>query len=111
MMKLTTRYGIMRQAVAAGLPVAFGTDAGVIPHGDNAREFDELAAIGLDPAAALRAATVSAAAAVGMPREIGVLAPGRLADIVGVAANPLQDLKTLQRMTFVMKDGKPVKLN
>jgi len=101
----------MRQAVAAGLPVAFGTDAGVIPHGDNAREFDELAAIGLDPAAALRAATVSAAAAVGMPREIGVLAPGRLADIVGVAANPLQDLKTLQRMTFVMKDGKPVKLN
>ena len=101
----------MRQAVAAGLPVAFGTDAGVIPHGDNAREFDELAAIGLDPAAALRAATVSAAAAVGMPKEIGVLAPGRLADIVGVAANPLQDLKTLQRMTFVMKDGKPVKLS
>jgi imidazolonepropionase-like amidohydrolase len=101
----------MRRAVEAGLPIAFGTDAGVIPHGENAREFEQLAAIGLDPAAALRAATVSAAAAVGMTREIGVLAPGRLADIVGVASNPLEDLKSLPRVTFVMKDGKAVKLN
>ncbi len=101
----------MRRAVEAGLRIAFGTDAGVIPHGENAREFEQLAAIGLDPAASLRAATVSAAAAVGMAREIGVLAPGRLADIVGVASNPLEDLKSLQRVTFVMKDGKAVKLN
>jgi imidazolonepropionase-like amidohydrolase len=96
----------MRRAVAAGLLVAFGTDAGVIAHGANAREFEHLAGIGLDPLAALRAATLSAARAVGMPGDIGALAPGRLADIIGVDGNPLQDLRTLQRVTFVMKEGK-----
>ena len=99
----------MQAAVAAGLPVAFGTDAGVIPHGANAREFEYLAAIGLDPASALRAATVSGARAVGMPTDIGVLAPGRLADVIGVEGNPLEDLRTLQRVTFVMKGGKVVR--
>jgi imidazolonepropionase-like amidohydrolase len=99
----------MQAAVAAGLPVAFGTDAGVIPHGANAREFEYLAAIGLDPASALRAATVSGARAVGMPTELGVLAPGRLADVIGVEGNPLEDLRSLQRVTFVMKGGKVVR--
>lgn len=99
----------MQAAVAAGLPVAFGTDAGVIPHGANAREFEYLAAIGLDPASALRAATVSGARAVGMPTELGVLAPGRLADVIGVEGNPLEDLRTLQRVTFVMKGGRVVR--
>ncbi len=99
----------MQGAVAAGLPVAFGTDAGVIPHGANAREFEYLAAIGLDPASALRAATVSAARAVGMPTELGALAAGRLADVIGVEGNPLEDLRTLQQVTFVMKGGKVVR--
>jgi imidazolonepropionase-like amidohydrolase len=85
----------MRRAVAAGLPVALGTDAGVIPHGTNARELEELASIGLDAPSALRAATLSAAQAVGMPGDIGALAPGRLADVIGVNGNPLQDLRTL----------------
>jgi imidazolonepropionase-like amidohydrolase len=98
----------MRAAVAAGLPVAFGTDAGVIPHGANAREFEYLTAIGLDAAAALRAATISAARAVGMPNDIGVLSPGRFADVIGVEADPLQDLRTLQHPTFVMKAGKVI---
>jgi imidazolonepropionase-like amidohydrolase len=95
----------MRDGVAAGLPVAFGTDAGVIPHGENAREFEQLAAIGLDSAAALRAATMSAAHAVGLPRDIGLLSPGRLADVIGVEGDPLKDLRNLQRVTFVMKQG------
>ena len=99
----------MRGAVTAGLPVAFGTDAGVIPHGANAREFEHLAAIGLDPLAALRAATLSGAHAVGMPDAIGALSQGRFADVIGVDGNPLQDLRTLQQVTFVMKDGKVVR--
>jgi imidazolonepropionase-like amidohydrolase len=99
----------MRDAVAWGLPVAFGTDAGVIPHGANAREFEELASIGLDAASALRAATVDAARAVGMPDTIGVLAPGRLADVIGVEGHPLDDRQSLQRVTFVMKEGQVFK--
>jgi imidazolonepropionase-like amidohydrolase len=99
----------MRTAVSGGLPIAFGTDAGVIPHGDNAREFEQLSSIGLDAPAALRAATVFAARAVGMEGDVGVLAAGRLADVVGVEGNPLEDLRVLQRMSFVMKAGKVVK--
>jgi imidazolonepropionase-like amidohydrolase len=95
----------MRDGVAAGLPVAFGTDAGVIPHGENAREFEQLAAIGLDSVAALRSATVSAARAVGLARDIGLLTAGRFADVIGVDGDPLTDLRTLQRVTFVMKQG------
>lgn len=108
---LSALHARMRQAVAAGLPVAFGTDAGVIPHGANAGEFEHLASIGLDAAAAIRSATLSAAGAVGMAGDIGVLAKGRVADVIGVAANPLQDLRTLQHVTFVMKEGKVVKNN
>ena len=99
----------MRRAVSAGLPIAFGTDAGVIAHGDNAREFEHFASIGVDPAAAIRAATVSGARAVGMPDDIGLLSSGRLADVIGVAGNPLLDLRALQKVSFVMKDGKVFK--
>ncbi len=99
----------MRRAVSAGLPIAFGTDAGVIPHGANAREFEHLTAIGVDAASAIRAATVSAARAVGMPDDIGLLAQGRLADVIGVAGNPLDDLRTLQQVRFLMKDGQVFK--
>jgi imidazolonepropionase-like amidohydrolase len=106
---LSTLHEHMRKAVTAGLPIAFGTDAGVIPHGANAREFEPLASIGLGARASLRAATLSAARAVGMPRDIGVLAPGRLADLIGVDGNPLEDLKALQRVRFVMKEGKVFK--
>jgi imidazolonepropionase-like amidohydrolase len=96
----------MRRAVTAGLPIAFGTDAGVIPHGANAREFEHLASIGLDAPSAVRAATVAAARAVGMPADIGLLSTGRLADVIGVEGDPLGDLRELQRVRFVMKDGK-----
>jgi imidazolonepropionase-like amidohydrolase len=99
----------LREAVKAGLPVAFGTDAGVIPHGANAREFEQLEAIGLDSRAAIRAATVGAAAAVGLSRDAGVLAPGRFADIIGVDGNPLEDLRLLQKVQFVMKEGRIIK--
>jgi imidazolonepropionase-like amidohydrolase len=95
----------MRRAVAAGLPVAFGTDAGVIPHGANARECEYLVSIGVDTPSALRTATLWGARAVGMPDDIGALSRGRLADVIGVEGNPLQDLRTLQHVSFVMKQG------
>jgi imidazolonepropionase-like amidohydrolase len=99
----------MGQAFAGGLPVAFGTDAGVIPHGENAKEFEHLASIGLDAGEAIRAATVSAARAVGRQKDLGVLAAGRIADVIGVGGNPLMDVRVLEDVRFVMKDGKVVR--
>jgi imidazolonepropionase-like amidohydrolase len=95
-------------AVRDGLPIAFGTDAGVIRHGQNAKEFVELAALGLTPRDAIRAATVEAAKAVGLGGQTGVLKGGALADIIAVEGNPLNDLTVLQKVTFVMKAGRPI---
>jgi imidazolonepropionase-like amidohydrolase len=93
-------------ATREGLPFAFGTDAGVVPHGANAREFERLTAIGLTPADAIRAATVYAAEAVGLQKKAGNLAAGAFADLIAVDGNPLTDVTALQRVKFVMKDGR-----
>jgi imidazolonepropionase-like amidohydrolase len=93
-------------ATRAGLPLAFGTDAGVIPHGSNAREFDALATAGLNAADLIRAATVSAAKAVGMAGQVGTLAPAAFADVIAVAGNPLEDRSALGLVSFVMKGGR-----
>jgi imidazolonepropionase-like amidohydrolase len=92
-------------AFREGLPIAFGTDAGVIHHGQNAKEFFELVGMGLKP---IGAATVEAAKAVGLPGQIGVLKAGAFADIIAVEGNPLNDLSTLQKVTFVMKAGQVI---
>ena len=97
-------------AFREGLPIAFGTDAGVIRHGQNAKEFFELVGMGLKPIEAIRTATVEAAKAVGLPDQIGVLKGGALADIIAVEGNPLNDLSALQKVKFVMKAGQPVDL-
>jgi imidazolonepropionase-like amidohydrolase len=97
-------------AFREGLPIAFGTDAGVIRHGQNAKEFSEFAGMGLKPIEAIRTATVEAAKAVGLPGEIGVLKSGALADIIAVEGNPLDDLTALQKVKFVMKAGQPIDL-
>jgi imidazolonepropionase-like amidohydrolase len=99
----------MRSAVAGGLPIAFGTDAGVIPHGDNAKEFKRLVAIGLSNAEALRAATLNAGRAVGLADRVGALKPGMFADIVAMPGNPLENVEALERITFVMKSGRVVR--
>jgi imidazolonepropionase-like amidohydrolase len=99
----------LRGAASLGLPLAFGTDAGVIPHGTNAAEFDELVSIGLSPAESLRAATTHAARAVGLEGRVGTLQPGAFADVIGVEGNPLEDLTALRRVRFVMKAGRIVK--
>jgi imidazolonepropionase-like amidohydrolase len=98
-------------AVRDGLPIAFGTDAGVIKHGENAKEFAELAALGLKPLDAIRSATVDAAKAVGLEGQIGTLKTGAFADIIAVDGNPLSDLSALEKVKFVMKAGRPVDRN
>ena len=100
----------LTDALRDGLPIVFGTDAGVISHGENAKEFPELAAIGLTPLEAIRVATLGSAAAVGMAGEIGVLKTGALADIIAVEGNPLVDLTALQKVKFVMRGGQVIAL-
>jgi imidazolonepropionase-like amidohydrolase len=95
----------MRSAVGLGLPVAFGTDAGVIPHGRNAEEFAYLTRIGLTPIAAIRSATQEAAQVIGLGDRIGSLTAGKLADLIAVDGNPLDDLTSLKRVVFVMRNG------
>ncbi|HVS01467.1 MAG TPA: amidohydrolase family protein [Thermoanaerobaculia bacterium] len=98
----------LRRAIAAGVPIAFGTDAAVYPHGDNAREFAVLVQQGMTPLAVIRSATVDAADLLGVD-DRGVIAPGKLADLVAVPGDPLQDVTVLERVDFVMKGGEVVK--
>ena len=94
----------LEQAIRAGVKVAFGTDAAVIPHGQNAKEFGALVARGMSPIDALRAATVNAADLLGVS-DRGNIAPGLLADVVAVRGNPLDDIRVLEDVRFVMKGG------
>ncbi|MGH7482443.1 MAG: metal-dependent hydrolase family protein, partial [Longimicrobiales bacterium] len=94
----------LRRAIAAGVPIAFGTDAAVYPHGDNAREFAVYVRLGMSPVDAIRTATVEAAALLGVD-DRGVVAEGRLADLIAVPGNPFQDVRTLENVRFVMKGG------
>jgi imidazolonepropionase-like amidohydrolase len=95
----------VRRAIAAGVPIAFGTDAAVYPHGDNAKELAALVDRGMTPLEALRAATVNAADLLGTD-DRGVLEPGHLADLIAVPGNPLEDVTVVERVDFVMQGGK-----
>jgi imidazolonepropionase-like amidohydrolase len=97
----------LRRAVAAGVPIAFGTDAAVFPHGENAGEFAALVDRGMDPLAAIRTATLNGADLLGVD-DRGVIAPGRLADLIAVPGNPLEDVRVLEDVRFVMLGGKTV---
>lgn len=93
------------RAVKAGVKVAFGTDAGVYPHGDNGKQFFYMVKYGLTPAHAIRAATSDAADLIGRKSDLGRVAPGYYADIVAVSADPLADVTALEKIGFVMKGG------
>lgn len=97
-----------RKAFRAGLKLAFGSDAGVFPHGDNAKEFAVLVERGLTPLEAIRAATTYAADLLGLA-DRGVIAPGTAADLIAVSGNPLDDIRVLERVAFVMQGGRVVK--
>jgi len=100
--------GSVRAAIAAGIPIAFGTDAGTFPHGHNAREFKELVELGMTSIDAIRAATLSAADLLDVD-DRGVIEPGRLADLIAVRGNPLEDVTVLEDVPFVMIGGRVVK--
>jgi imidazolonepropionase-like amidohydrolase len=91
--------------LAAGVPVAMGSDVGPFPHGTQAREFALMVKFGMTPLAALQAGTLNGAKLLGWQGQIGALKPGYLADIVAVPGNPLTDINVLQKVTFVMKGG------
>jgi imidazolonepropionase-like amidohydrolase len=99
------RDQVLRKAIALGVRIAFGTDAGVFAHGRNAEEFALLVEAGLPPAEAVRAATVNAAELLGVSDRLGTLEPGKLADVIAVPGNPLQDIRATQKVFFVMKEG------
>ncbi len=95
----------LRNAIKAGVKIAFGTDAGVYPHGQNAHEFALYVERGMTPAEAVRTATVNASDLLGV-KDRGQIRVGMLADIIAVAGNPLVDVRVLEDVRFVMKDGK-----
>lgn len=98
----------LRKAIAQGVKIAFGTDAAVFPHGENAKEFAVYVKLGMTPLAALRTATLNAADLLGQT-DRGVIAPGKLADVVAVPGNPLDDVTVTERVQFVMQGGRIVK--
>ena len=96
-------------AFKGGAKMAFGTDAGVYPHGDNAKQFFYMVKFGLTPAQAIRAATSSAADLIGRSKDVGTLEAGKFADVIAVTDDPLQNVRALENVGFVMKGGAVVK--
>ena len=97
------------KAVAAGVKIAFGTDAGVYPHGDNAKQFHYMVKFGMTPAGAIRSATSSAADLIDRAKDVGTLEAGKYADLIAVTENPLARVEALEHVSFVMKGGKVYK--
>jgi imidazolonepropionase-like amidohydrolase len=94
-----------QKAVQAGVKMAFGTDAGVYPHGDNARQFATMVKYGMTPPQAIRTATQNSADLIGRSKDVGTIEVGKYADIIAVSGDPLQDVTVLQSVGFVMKGG------
>ncbi|KAF1716348.1 Xaa-Pro dipeptidase [Pseudoxanthomonas yeongjuensis] len=100
-----------RKAVKLGVNLAFGTDSGVYPHGDNARQFAYMVKYGMTPLQALQSATISSARLLGKEKETGSIAVGKSADLVAVGCDPLQDIECLRKVRGVVKAGQPVALD
>jgi imidazolonepropionase-like amidohydrolase len=98
-----------KAAHAAGVKMTFGTDAGVYPHGDNARQFAKMVEWGMTPIESIQAATRNAAEALDRSADVGAIAPGRYADLIAVDGDPLSDIHTLETVAVVMKGGQLVK--
>ena len=97
------------RCVGAGVKIAFGTDAGVYPHGDNAKQFFYMVKYGLTPARAIRSATSDAATLIGRATDLGRLSPSLFADLIAVEGDPIEDIRALEKVVFVMKGGAVVK--
>jgi imidazolonepropionase-like amidohydrolase len=94
-----------QKAFQAGVKMAFGTDAGVYPHGDNAKQFFYMVKYGMTPAQAIRSATANAADLIGRAKDVGTIEAGKYADIIAVNGDPMSDVRALEHVEFVMKGG------
>jgi len=104
--RAATHEVTFRKALAAHLKIVYGTDMGGIPWQEPmAQEFDRMVKLGMAPMDAIQSATSRAADMLDMKGEIGVIAPGAFADIIAVAGDPLQDVRELEKVRFVMHDG------
>jgi len=101
------RVGFMK-AVKIGVKLAYGTDSGVYPHGQNAKQFAYMVRYGMTPMQAIQSATIRAAELLGKEKMLGAIAAGRFADLVAVKENPLANITALEHIALVMKDGKIV---
>jgi imidazolonepropionase-like amidohydrolase len=99
------------RAYKAHVKIAFGTDAAVYPHGENAHEFELMVGAGMPTMFVIQAATVNAAALLRKDKDLGSVAAGKIADVVAVPGNPIDDISLMKRVSFVMKDGVVYKLN
>ncbi len=96
---------MFRRALQKGVNIAFGSDAAVCPHGTQGAQFAKMVSLGMKPLAAVRAATFDDARLLGLDGKVGSLAAGKLADVVAVAGDPSRDIRAMERVVFVMKDG------
>ena len=101
--------GTFARAYKAGVKIAFGTDSGVSPHGDNAREFELMVATGMPPMKAIQSATMEGAKLLRIQDKLGSITTGKLADIVAVDGDPLSDISAMRHVVFVMKGGTVLK--
>jgi len=99
------------RAYKAHVKIAFGTDAAVYPHGQNAHEFELMVAAGMPPMFTIQAATINAATLLRKDKDLGTLAAGKIADVVAVPGNPIEDISVMKKVSFVMKDGVIYKLD
>jgi len=100
---------VFQKAMKMGVKIAFGTDVGAFEHGTSAREFIRMVDYGMKPLEAIRSATVRAAELLRMEKRIGTIEPGKLADVIAVEGNPLENISALGRVSFVMKAGRVYK--
>ena len=103
------RSEMFRQAVKTGVKISFGTDAGVFPHGENAKEFKLMTDLGMAPVDTLISATSVDANLLGVADKLGVLEKGKLADVIAMPGDPTQDITATERVWFVMKEGKIIR--
>ncbi len=100
-----------RKALKAGARMIYSTDAGVYPHGLNAKQFAVMVRFGATPLQAIQSATLNAGEALGQPNDVGQAAKGFWGDLVGVSGDPLSDVTVLEKPVFVMKGGEVVRKN
>ncbi|GAA4833633.1 amidohydrolase family protein [Algivirga pacifica] len=101
--------GTFGRAYKRGVKIAFGTDAGVFPHGQNWKEFGYMVEAGMPPMEAIKSATMEAAKLLRVENELGSIEEGKLADIIAVEGNPLEDMSVMENVFFVMKEGEVLK--